>query len=193
MMEPLIITSLNSEKCMSVLRKQLLWCFTSFIVITPLFNVNSLYANTQSKTLKEDKIMNEVLSIEQQNVMKTILAMTDAFHNGDIVNVMAAYEKNATVVFEPEKPVNDNVMIRQAFLEIFKIKPTFEYSGHEVFIQGDTAMHIAPWKMTAVAPDGTEIKNQGLSIAILKKQMDGRWLMVMDNPHGQFLMGAKTH
>ncbi len=55
-------------------------------------------------------------------------------------------------------------------------------------VQGDIAVHFAPWTMTGTAPDGTEIKQTGLSVAVLRKQADGNWLMVIDNPHGQHLM-----
>ena len=66
--------------------------------------------------------------------------------------------------------------------------PVFTYSGHEVFIKGNVATHISPWKMTAKAPDGTVIKQSGLSVAVLRKQKNGEWLMIIDDPHGQFLM-----
>jgi len=66
--------------------------------------------------------------------------------------------------------------------------PVFTYSGHEVFISGDIATHIAPWEMTAKAPDGSKIKQSGLSVATLKKQENGKWLLTFDNPHASFLM-----
>ena len=42
--------------------------------------------------------------------------------------------------------------------------------------------------MTAKSPEGNEIKQNGLSIAVLRKQEDGEWLMIIDNPHGSFLL-----
>lgn len=41
------------------------------------------------------------------------------------------------------------------------------YSGHEVFVAGKTAMHLALCEMTGTAPDGTEIGQSGLSVAVL--------------------------
>jgi hypothetical protein len=34
--------------------------------------------------------------------------------------------------------------IRQGFEGFFTVNPKFEYSGHEVFLSGDLAMHFAP-------------------------------------------------
>jgi len=130
----------------------------------------------------------EKMTEEQQNVLDAITKMTEAFQNKDIDEVMACYEPKAVIVFEPESPISDTKVLREMFTGMSMVNPLFTYSGHEVFITGNIATHIAPWKMTAKAPDGTVIKQSGLSIAVLRKQEDGKWLMILDNPHGSFLM-----
>lgn len=125
--------------------------------------------------------------------MNAILDMTAAFHKKDIGRVMASYEKKAIVVFEPENPVSDPEAIRQGFFGFFAVNPTFEYAGHEVFVNGDIAIHFAPWTMTGKSPDGVDIKQSGLSVAVLRRQPDGKWLMLFDNPFGQHLLDQKQH
>ncbi|MBL4593150.1 MAG: DUF4440 domain-containing protein [Flavobacteriales bacterium] len=125
---------------------------------------------------------------EQQNVLNAIEKMTKAFENKDINGIMACYEPKAVVVFEPETPISDIRVLREMFTKMSMTNPVFTYGGHEVFITGNIATHIAPWEMTAKTPAGTEIKQSGLSVAVLRKQDDGKWLMLLDNPHGQFLM-----
>ncbi len=133
---------------------------------------------------KEGKPMNE----DQKNVLAAVKNMTAAFHNRDIEGVMASYENNATIVFEPEAPISDSAVLREMFLGAFKMSPHFDYSGHEVIVAGDIAVHFAPWTMEGNTPEGELIKQSGLSVAVLRKQADGRWLIVIDNPHGQRLM-----
>ncbi|WP_168796660.1 YybH family protein [Cognatitamlana onchidii] len=128
------------------------------------------------------------MTVEQQNVLNTIQRMTKAFENKDIDKVISCYESNSVVVFEPELPVSNTNTLREMFTGMSQVNPVFTYSGHEVFIAGDIATHIAPWEMTAKTQDGTQIKQSGLSIAVLRKQKSGEWLLVIDNPHGQFLM-----
>lgn len=125
---------------------------------------------------------------DQEKVLAVIERMTEAFHKGDIDGVMASYEDTATIVFEPGSPVSDPAVLREMFLGMFTMKPHFDYSGHEVVIAGDIAIHLTPWTMKATSTDGAEIKQNGLSVAVLRKQTDGRWQMVIDNPHGQRLM-----
>lgn len=128
------------------------------------------------------------MSEEERKVLSTVEQMTAAFHKGDIGGVMASYEPDATVVFEPGAPIKDPAVLQQMFQGAFTLNPRFEYAGHEVFVQGDIAIHFAPWSMTGKSPDGMDVTNSGLSVAILRKQSDGRWLMIFDNPHGQHLM-----
>lgn len=131
--------------------------------------------------------MKNTFNDQQKEVLDAVLAMTTAFHKGDIDGVMASYETEATVVFEPELSISNRAAIRAAFEQAFKINPIFTYGGHEVFVNGNMAIHLAPWKMKGTAPDGSAIRQKGLSMAVLRKQKDGTWLMVFDNPHGQFL------
>lgn len=149
------------------------------LIILPFMITVSLYSQTnKTKTMTK----------EQLNVLSAIENMTLAFQNKNIDRVMASYEPGAVVVFEPEKPISDENVLREMFIQMSMLNPIFTYSGHEVFISGNIATHISPWQMTAKTPDGKTITQSGLSVAVLRKQSNGEWLMIMDNPHGQFLM-----
>lgn len=126
---------------------------------------------------------------DRSDVQAAIERMTEAFHRGDIDAVMACYEPTATIVFEPEMPVTDPTAQRAGFERFFGLQPRFEYAGHEVFVAGDNAIHIAPWTMTGKTPDGP-ITQRGMSIAALRRQPDGSWLMTIDDPFGSHLLGS---
>jgi len=129
-----------------------------------------------------------VMTQDQQDVLNAIQTMTTNFQNNDITAVMTSYEDVATVLFEPASPVSETAQMKQMFAGMAAVNPVFTYSGHEVIVNGDIAMHIAPWTMTGQTPDGNEIGQSGLSIAVLRRQADGSWKMVIDNPHGSHLM-----
>ncbi len=126
---------------------------------------------------------------DQQDVLSAIETMTAGFQAGDLAEVMHSYEPAATVVFEPEAPVSDAAQLEQMFAGMAAMGPEFTYpAGHEVIVSGDIAVHIAPWTMTAQSPDGQTVEQSGLSVAVLRKQPDGGWKMVIDNPHGGRLL-----
>jgi uncharacterized protein (TIGR02246 family) len=117
-------------------------------------------------------------------VLSTIEAMTSAFHQGDIEGIMRTYEPTAVVVGEPGAPVQGDGPLRAMFAGFISAKAHFTFDGHEVIAAGDLALHLTPWKMTGVAPDGSPISGAGLSVAVLRRQADGKWLMAIDNPFG---------
>ena len=157
------------------------------VQLTAGFLMAGFVINAQTKNTMEKATFTQ----EQNEVMKVILDMTDAFHKKDLKRVLASYEPNAVIVFEPEKPSSGVDAISEGFKWFFAVNPTFEYSGHEVFLNGNLAMHFAPWTMTGNTPDGNEIKQSGLSVVVLRKQANGKWLMVFDNPFGQHLLNQR--
>jgi ketosteroid isomerase-like protein len=124
----------------------------------------------------------------EQNVQGTITRMTTALDNANIDTVMGTYERGAAILFEPGSPISDPAAIRESFKAMVAMAPRFEYGEHSVTIANDIALHLMPWSMTGTAPDGTAVEQRGLSIAVLRRQADASWLMVIDDPHGQRLL-----
>ncbi|WP_434053945.1 MAG: DUF4440 domain-containing protein [Roseibium sp.] len=129
---------------------------------------------------------------DQQDVLALIGKMTGSFEAGDLDTVMQTYEADQTIMFEPGKPVSDAKGARLAFEQFLAVSPKFSYSGHEVIVEGDIAVHIAPWQMTGTDPAGKPVEAAGLSVAVLRRQPDGSWKMVIDNPHGSHLMTGRA-
>lgn len=124
-------------------------------------------------------------------ILATILNMTAAFNEGDISGILSAYEPDAVVIGEPGEPAQGEAALREMFARFIALKPSFTYSGHEVLHAGDLALHISPWRMTGVGPDGAAFEQRGLSLAVLRRQADGRWLMVIDQPYGDALLRSR--
>ena len=121
---------------------------------------------------------------DKQAALSTILTMTANLEKGDLDGVMASYEPGAAILFEPGQPVTDETVARQIFGELAATKPAVHYGEHEVYISGDIAVHLAPWGMRSTAPGCEDVTMGGLTVAVLRRQPDGKWLMVLDNPHG---------
>jgi ketosteroid isomerase-like protein len=137
---------------------------------------------------KKQEHMETNFNTEQKKVFSTIEKMVRAFQNKDIEGVLATYEPDAIVMFEPQQAVAGHDALKLAFTQFVGINPQYTFGGHEIYISGNIATHVAPWTMKGLLPDGTKIEQSGLSIAVLRKQADGQWLMIQDNPHGQFLL-----
>lgn len=152
------------------------------IVVTAVLAV-SLYASSFAQPAKGTNMTDD-----QTGVLNTIRAMGTLYNSGDIDAVMKTYEESPVVVFEPGKPIIGAAAVRAKFKESLAINPQFTFGKHEVLIAGDLALHLTPWTMTGKVPNGPEVKQSGLSVAVLRRQPNGTWLIVIDNPNGETLL-----
>ena len=121
-------------------------------------------------------------------VHSVVKAMSSAMAQGDMKAVLAAYEPGASLVAQPGTVVS-GPRLREALAGYLAMKPVFDMPRHEVIESGDIALHISPWTMEAVDPSsGNAVTQSGLSIAVFRRQADGGWLMVIDNPFGGNLL-----
>lgn len=123
----------------------------------------------------------------QNEILTVINTMTKAFAKGDIDTVMSTYAPEAVVVGEPGNPITGDSALRSMFQSYVEAGVAFTYGAHEVVVAGDTALHLMKW--TAPQPDGGEAS--ALSVAVLRRQADGRWKMVIDHPSGDAVMAAQ--
>ena len=144
------------------------------------FGTQSVHA--QSQTDQGNKI------VENSQIQSTIDANNAAVSAGDIDGILATYEPDAVLAGQPGMPVTGTPALREAFKQFLAIKPKITVIKSEVLQMGDIALHSYTWKMSGKAPDGKAMEQGGLSIVVLRKQPNGRWLMVIDNPFGDHLL-----
>ena len=120
-------------------------------------------------------------------ILATIETMTDAFAAGDVDGILSTYEDGATVVAEPGKPVSGDAALREMFGQFIAQGVSFTYGAHDVVMEGDVALHLMKW--TAPTPEGDAT---ALSVAVLRRQSDGSWKMVIDQPFGDAVMHVKA-
>ena len=150
-------------------------CFAFFVL-----GAQSNYVQSQSDQGSQ--------TVEHSQIQSTIDSMTRAFSARNIEGILATYEPNAVVVGQPGKPAMGTPALRELFKQFIALDPNFTFANQEVVQAGDIALHFNTWKMSGKAPDGTAVEQNGLSVVVLRKQSDGRWLMVIDNPFGDHLL-----
>jgi uncharacterized protein (TIGR02246 family) len=94
------------------------------------------------------------------------------------------YEDGAAFVPEPGRVVSGRASIRQALESLLALRPRMTGQVEQVLQAGDTALVAYRWQMQATAPDGTPIRQGGLSADVLRRRVDGSWGVVIDDPYG---------
>jgi uncharacterized protein (TIGR02246 family) len=122
--------------------------------------------------------------MEHTQIQATIDANSAAISAGNMDAILATYEPEALLVGGRGMKAVGSPALRKAFEGFLGMSPKITMSNAELLQTGDVALHTYDWSMTGNAPDGSVIEQNGKAVIVLRKQADGRWLMVIDNPFG---------
>ena len=107
-----------------------------------------------------------------------------AFSAHDLEAALALYEPEATLVPQPGQVVTGTEAIREALSGFLALKPKFESEFKKAFQVGDIALLFSDWTLSATDPDGNAIEMAGRTSDVARRQSDGSWLFVIDDPYG---------
>lgn len=105
----------------------------------------------------------------------------EAFNRHDLEGLVALYEPGAVLV-NFTGPVTGLAAIREAYAGFLAMRPTIELETTGVFQADEIALLHGKWVLRGTGPDGGEIRNEGRNAETVRRQADGRWLFVIDNP-----------
>jgi uncharacterized protein (TIGR02246 family) len=130
-------------------------------------------------------------TMDHSQIQSTIDANNAAVAVQDMDAILATYEPNAVMATQPGTTATGTEALRGAFQYFLALSPKITVTNSEILQTGDLALHSYTWKMSGKDPDGSPVEQAGLSVNVLRKQADGRWLMAIDNPFGGHLLGKK--
>ena len=64
------------------------------------------------------------------------------------------------------------------------MSPDLSVNAETTLLAGDTAMVIGNWTLKVTDADGKDTESKGRYADVLRRQSDGSWLFVIDNPNG---------
>ena len=111
--------------------------------------------------------------------------LVEAINKGDLETALALYEPNASFVLESGQVVTGLAAIREAMQGFLALKPKFSIAVKAVQSgDGGLALLRAKWSLTGTGPDGKPVTMSGNSTEVVRRQSDGTWRFVIDNPRG---------
>ncbi len=122
-----------------------------------------------------------------QGVMKLFSERAAA---GDLDGLMELYADDA--VFQPDfgTTLVGHDQIRTASEEFLALRPQITYTNEpDVVVAGDIALVTNFWTMTATLPDGATMREGGVSADVTRRQPDGTWKILVDQPRGAPIEG----
>ena len=107
-----------------------------------------------------------------------------AFNAGDIEAMMKLYEPAASLTPQPGQVVSGTKALREALSGFVARKPRMTLEARTLAEAGGIALTTSKWVLEGTGPDGKPMKAEGQSAEVARRQPDGTWLFVIDNPHG---------
>lgn len=118
----------------------------------------------------------------------TVVRLTDAMNRGDLESAVALYGREAALLGQPGTTARGEAQIRESLREFIRLRPTLTTIASHVIEAGDVALYLGRWHLTGVGPNGSPVTMGGESADVLRRDSDGRWLVVVDDPWGTALL-----
>jgi ketosteroid isomerase-like protein len=111
----------------------------------------------------------------------------EAITSGDIDAALSLYEPDATFAIPRgfgEGSVTGTDGLREAFSGFLALSPELAVNAERTLVSGDTALVIGKWTLKGRDADGNDLQTGGRYADVVRRQPDGNWLFVIDNPNG---------
>ncbi|MDW0148594.1 MAG: DUF4440 domain-containing protein [Nitrososphaeraceae archaeon] len=110
-------------------------------------------------------------------------SQVEEFNKRNISFLMTLYEKDVCFASKSEQ-VKDPESIRRTLQSFIDMGTKLEARVKRVLQANDLALLITEWTINGTEPDGKPINLTGRGTVVLRRQSDGVWLMVIENPWG---------
>jgi uncharacterized protein (TIGR02246 family) len=122
--------------------------------------------------------------MELPGPLDVVAQLVTAMNTYDLESALTLFESGASFVMKPGVVVYGTAGIRQALKDFMALKPKLTIDAQQILQAGDVAQYCARWSIKGIDLTGAAVQLGGRSSSILRRQPDGQWLFLVDNPWG---------
>jgi uncharacterized protein (TIGR02246 family) len=122
-----------------------------------------------------------VLTETPQQVLE---AVVEGINTGNHELLLSLYEPGAAFATEPGSLAHGLGDICQALNGFIALNGKLDLEVKRVLEVSDLALVIGEWSFAGTGPDGEPVKLMAKNADVLRRQSDGSWRFVIDNPWG---------
>jgi ketosteroid isomerase-like protein len=116
-----------------------------------------------------------------EQVLKSIV---DGINTGNLDALMTLYEPEAAFASQPGSLAHGLPGVRESLAAFIALKGTLDLKVTRVLEAGGLALVAGVWSFRGTATDGSAVTLTGHNADVLRRQPDGSWRFVIDNPWG---------
>ncbi len=107
----------------------------------------------------------------------------ESMNECNLEKAMSLYDDNAVFVQGPGDPeVRGLDNIREVIRQFQAIKPELKVEVVQFVEADDVAFFTLKWEIKGISPEGEEIHMSSYDGNVVKRQEDGTWKIIIDNP-----------
>ena len=110
--------------------------------------------------------------------------VVEGINTGNFETLMALYEPEAAFATQPGKLAHGLGGIRDALGGFVAMNGKLDLEVSRVLEVGDLALVVGDWSFIGTGPHGEPVKLAARNADVLRRQADGSWRFVIDNPWG---------
>ena len=123
-----------------------------------------------------------------QSDPESVHELFETFVNeGNLDLIIGLYEPKAVFIQRDGTVVSGVAEITEIIRGFLAVKPTMRISPPRKIDAGDIVVLISDWQMTGTSSDGLAMSDSGQTYDIVRRQPDGTWRVVVDNPRSTMI------
>jgi ketosteroid isomerase-like protein len=116
-----------------------------------------------------------------EQVLESIVT---GINSGNLDGLMPLYESEAAFATRPGSLAHGAPGVREALAGFISMKGTLDLEVTRVLEVDDLALVMGVWSFDGAGPDGEPVRLAARNADVLRRQADGTWRFVIDNPWG---------
>lgn len=122
--------------------------------------------------------------MSDQTPEQVLESIVEGINTGNFGALLALYEPGAAFATQPGTLAHGLAGIREALGGFIAMKGKLDLKVTRVLEVGDLALVIGSWSFVGTGPGGEPVKLAAKNADVLRRQADGSWRFVIDNPWG---------
>jgi uncharacterized protein (TIGR02246 family) len=123
-------------------------------------------------------------SVSTETPKQVLEAVVEGINTGNFDLLLSLYEPEAAFATQPGTLVQGLGGICEALDGFVAMNGKLDLKVSRVLEVGDLALVVGEWSFTGTGPDGEPVKLAAKNADVLRRQADGSWRFVIDNPWG---------
>ena len=115
---------------------------------------------------------------------RVLESIVDGINAGNLESLMPLYESEAAFATQPGSLAHGASGIREALAGFISMKGKLDLEVTRVLEVDDLALVTGIWSFDGTGADGEPVRLEANNADVLRRQADGTWRFVIDNPWG---------